>query len=400
MIPSQKTGLIVQSAARPGSVVSIHAQGNAMNTPSALAAIQLLDIWDAELTDALQHTLNNKTKPLGSLGRLEDVALKIGQILGSTAPVLEQPQMVVFAGDHGLTARGISAFPSDVTWQMVENFLAGGAAVSVLAKQNGIALTVVDCGVKHDFLAGLPAGKDGASATRPGLQVRKAPGAELGTADSSTQPAMTTAQRDAALQHGMDLVKGLPGNALLLGEMGIGNTSAASLLLSRLAGLDIAVCTGAGTGLDAPAVQRKTEVLREVLALHASATAPLDALAAFGGFEIATMVGAVLQAAHERRVIVVDGFIATSAVVVAHALQPLVLQRCVFAHRSGERGHEFMLQHLGVQALLDLGLRLGEGSGAALAWPLLQSACTVLRDMASFASAGVSEKSADPLPAV
>jgi nicotinate-nucleotide--dimethylbenzimidazole phosphoribosyltransferase len=400
MIPSQKTGLIVQSAARPGSVVFIHAQGNAMNTPSALAAIQLLDIRDAELTDALQHTLNNKTKPLGSLGRLEDVALKIGQILGSTAPVLEQPQMVVFAGDHGLTARGISAFPSDVTWQMVENFLAGGAAVSVLAKQNGIALTVVDCGVKHDFLAGLPAGKDGASATRPGLQVRKAPGAEQGTADSSAQPAMTMAQRDAALQHGVDLVKGLPGNALLLGEMGIGNTSAASLLLSRLAGLDIAVCTGAGTGLDAPAVQRKTDVLREVLALHVSATAPLDALAAFGGFEIATMVGAVLQAAHERRVIVVDGFIATSAVLVAHALQPLVLQRCVFAHRSGERGHEFMLQHLGVQALLDLGLRLGEGSGAALAWPLLQSACTVLRDMASFASAGVSEKSADPLPAV
>ena len=352
----------------------------------------LADISDATLTEALHATLNNKTKPLGSLGRLEDVALQIGQILGSTAPVLDQPQMVVFAGDHGLTARGISAFPSDVTWQMVENFLAGGAAVSVLAKQNGIALTVVDCGVKRDFLAGLPAGTQ-----RPGLQVRKAAGAELGTADSSTQTAMTVAQRDEALQHGIDLVKGLPGNALLLGEMGIGNTSAASLLLSRLAGLDIAVCTGAGTGLDAPAVQRKTEVLREVLVFHAQAKAPLDALAAFGGFEIATMVGAVLQTAEERRVIVVDGFIATSAVLVAHALQPLVLQRCVFAHRSGERGHEFMLQHLGVQALLDLGLRLGEGSGAALAWPLLQSACTILRDMASFASAGVSEKSTKPV---
>jgi nicotinate-nucleotide--dimethylbenzimidazole phosphoribosyltransferase len=349
----------------------------------------LADVSDATLTQALQHTLDNKTKPLGSLGRLEDVALKVGQILGTTAPVLEQPQMVVFAGDHGLTARGISAFPSDVTWQMVENFLACGAAVSVLAKQNGIALTVVDCGVKHDFLAGLPAG-----AQRAGLQVRKAKGAEQGTADSSVQTAMTAAQRDEALRHGMELVKGLPGNALLLGEMGIGNTSAASLLLSRLAGLDIAVCTGAGTGLDAPAVQRKTTVLREVLERHPDASAPLDALAALGGFEIATMVGAVLQAAHERRVIVVDGFIATSAVVVANALQPRVLQRCVFAHRSGERGHEFMLQHLGVQALLDLGLRLGEGSGAALAWPLLQSACTILRDMASFAQAGVSEKSA------
>jgi len=351
----------------------------------------LANIHDDALTQTLQHTLDNKTKPLGSLGRLEALALTIGQVLGTDKPVLDQPQMVVFAGDHGLTARGVSAFPSDVTWQMVENFLAGGAAVSVLSKQNGIALTVVDCGVKHDFLTGLPAGS-----TRPGLQVRKVAGAELGTADSSAGLAMTAEQCAGALQQGMELVKGLPGNALLLGEMGIGNTSAASLILSRLSGLDIEVCTGAGTGLDAPAVQRKTAVLREVLQKHADAKAPLDVLAAMGGFEIATMVGAVMQAAAERRVIVVDGFIASSAVVVANALQPLVLQRCVFAHRSGERGHEFMLQHLGVQGLLDLGLRLGEGSGAALAWPLLQSACTVLREMASFASAGVSEKSADP----
>ena len=217
--------------------------------------------------------------------------------------------MVVFAGDHGLTARGVSAFPSDVTWQMVENFLAGGAAVSVLSKQNGIALTVVDCGVNHDFLAGLPAGSQ-----RPGLQVRKVAGAQAGTADASVGPAMTAVQCAAAMEQGRELVKGLPGNALLLGEMGIGNTSAASLILARIAGLDIAVCTGAGTGLDAPAVQRKTEVLREVLALHANATEPLDVLAAMGGFEIATMVGAVMQAAAERRVVVVDGFIASSAV--------------------------------------------------------------------------------------
>ena len=348
----------------------------------------LADIRTPALTQALQHKLDFKTKPLGSLGRLEALALQLGEILGTQAPTLDQPQMVVFAGDHGLTVRGISAFPSDVSWQMVENFLAGGAAVSVLARQNGISLTVVDCGVNHDFLAGLPAG-----AQRAGLLVRKVAGGEQGTADSSAQPAMTTAQCAQALQNGQDIVKGLPGNALLLGEMGIGNTSAASLLLARLAGLDIEVCTGAGTGLDAPAVQRKTAVLREVLTRHPDAKTPLAALAAFGGFEMATMVGAVLQAAHERRVVVVDGFIATSAVLVAHALQPLVLQRCVFAHRSGERGHEFMLQHLGVQALLDLGLRLGEGSGAALAWPLLQSACSILREMASFESAGVSEKS-------
>jgi nicotinate-nucleotide--dimethylbenzimidazole phosphoribosyltransferase len=349
----------------------------------------LADLRTPALTAALQHTLDHKTKPLGSLGRLEALALQLGEILGTESPALVDPQLVVFAGDHGLTARGISAFPSDVSWQMVENFLAGGAAVSVLARQNGISLTVVDCGVNHDFLAGLPAGSQ-----RPNLLVRKVEGGEQGTADSSVQSAMTAAQCAQALQNGQDIVKGLPGNALLLGEMGIGNTSAASLLLSRLAGLDIEVCTGAGTGLDAPAVQRKTAVLREVLARHASAREPLDALAALGGYEIATMAGAVLQAAHERRVVVVDGFIATSAVLVAHALQPLVLQRCVFAHRSGERGHEFMLQYLGVHALLDLGLRLGEGSGGALAWPLLQSACAILREMASFESAGVSEKTA------
>jgi nicotinate-nucleotide--dimethylbenzimidazole phosphoribosyltransferase len=346
---------------------------------------QLTDIHQPELTQALQHKLNNMTKPLGSLGRIEDLALKLGQILGTQDPVLDQPQMVVFAADHGLTKRGVSAFPSEVTWQMVENFLEGGAAVSVLARQHGLALTVVDCGVQHDFLAGFPAGVE-----RVGLQVRKV---AWGAGDSSKGSAMTKTECALAIAQGQELIKELPGNALLLGEMGIGNTSAAALLLSRLAGLDISQCTGAGSGLDTQAVERKTDVLREVLARHKRAVEPLDVLAAMGGLEIATMVGAVLQAAHERRVIVVDGFIATSAVLVAHAVQPLVLQRCVFAHRSGERGHEFMLQHLGVQALLDLGLRLGEGSGAALAWPLLQSACAILRDMASFASAGVSEKS-------
>ena len=201
---------------------------------------------------------------------------------------------------------------------------------------------------------------------------------------------MSAAQCQLALASGAAVVRDLPGNALLLGEMGIGNTSAASLLMSRLAGLDIVDCTGAGTGLDAPAVQRKIEILRQVLARHPEATDPLAALAAFGGFEIATMAGAVLQAAAERRVIVVDGFIASSAVLVASRLQPAVLQRCVFAHRSGERGHALMLAHLKAEPLLDLGLRLGEGSGAAMAWPLLSSACAILREMASFESAGVS----------
>ena len=337
----------------------------------------MIDIEDPALAARLQHKIDQKTKPLGSLGALEALALRIGLILGTDVPELREPQLVVFAGDHGLAARGVSAYPSDVTWQMVENFLAGGAAVSVLARQHGLALTVVDCGVRHDF------------APQPGLVLRKiAPG----TADASQGPAMTSAQCEQAIANGRDVLRALPGNALLLGEMGIGNTSAASLLLARLADVPLDECVGAGTGLDDAGIRRKREVLAQVLALHRDAREPLQALAAFGGFEIATMVGAVLQAAEERRVIVVDGFITTAAVLVAQALQPRVMQRCVFSHRSGERGHSAKLRHLGAQPLLDLGLRLGEGSGAALAWPLLVSACAILREMASFDSAQVSGK--------
>ena len=356
------------------------------------------DLHNSELAQRLQHKLDSKTKPLGSLGRLEALALQIGLILGSEAPELEQPQLVVFAGDHGLAARGVSAYPSDVTWQMVENFLAGGAAVSVLARQHRLALTVVDCGVRHDFA---PRGAEADFQSSKGnfqsrLVIRKiAPG----TADSSTGAAMTATQCEQAIANGRELIGQLPGNALLLGEMGIGNTSAASLLLARLAGQDIAQCVGTGTGLDPAGLQRKLGILRAALQFHGQAREPLAALAAFGGFEIATMVGAVLQAAFQRRVIVVDGFIATSAVLVAQALAPHVIQRCVFSHLSGETGHGLMLRHLGpdrdtpAPALLDLGLRLGEGSGAALAWPLLMSACALLREMASFESAGVAGKS-------
>jgi nicotinate-nucleotide--dimethylbenzimidazole phosphoribosyltransferase len=200
--------------------------------------------------------------------------------------------------------------------------------------------------VKHDF------------APRPGLLIQKI---GYGTADSLETTAMTDDERDHALTNGAELLKSLPGNALLLGEMGIGNTSAASLLMSRLTGLDIVDCTEAGTGLDAASVGRKVDIVNKVLASHADSSEPLSALAAFGGFEIATMVGAVLQAAVERRVIVVDGFIASAAVLVASSLQPSVIQRCVFAHRSGERGHALMLAYMKVDPVLDLGMRLGEG---------------------------------------
>lgn len=335
------------------------------------------DLTDPARAAALRHRIDRKTVPHGALGRLAALGERLGAILGTTEPRLTAPQLVVFAADHGIAARGVSAYPSDVTWQMVGNFLAGGAAVSVLARQHGIAQTVLDCGVRHDFE---PA---------PGLLVRKiAPG----TQDCSRGPAMTRVQCEQAIVNGIELVQSLPGNALLLGEMGIGNTSAASLLTARLGAVDVAEVTGAGTGLDAAGIARKTALLREALAANADAVQPLDVLAALGGFEIATMVGSVLQAAHERRVIVVDGFIATAAVLVASQLAPNVPQRCVFAHCSNERGHARLLTLLGAAPLLDLGLRVGEGSGAALAWPLLESACRILNEMASFESAGVSDR--------
>lgn len=343
----------------------------------------LPDLSNPPFEAALQHKLDNKTKPQGSLGRIEALALHIGQILGTENPVLQMPQMVVFASDHGLAARGVSAYPSDVTWQMVENFLAGGAAVSVLARQHGLALSVVDCGVAHDIAPREVAPH------QPQLLSHKV---AWGTQDASVGPAMTSAQCAEALANGMAVVRSLPGNVLLLGEMGIGNTSVASLLLVRLCGISLGDGTGAGTGLDSAGIARKRVVLQQALEANATAVAPLEALAALGGFEVATMVGAVLQAAAERRVIVVDGFITSAAVLVASRLQPAVLQRCVFAHQSGEPGHALMLAKMQVQPLLDMGLRLGEGSGAALVWPLLESACAILRDMASFASAGVAEK--------
>lgn len=343
-------------------------------------------IENPALRERLQSLLDHKTKPLGSLGRLEALALRLGMILDSEMPVLQAPHILVCAADHGLAARGVSAFPSDVTWQMVDNFLAGGAAISVLARQHGMALTVADCGVARE-MAPRAAPADGAPRL---VQCRIA----AGTHDCSQGPAMSAAQCAHALENGMALVRDMPGNALLLGEMGIGNTSAAALLLARLADLPLEQCVGAGTGLDEAGIARKRAVLQQALDANASAQTPLEALAALGGFEIATLTGAVLQAARERRVIVVDGFITCAAVLVAARCAPHVLQRCVFAHRSGERGHGALLAQLQAEPLMDWGLRLGEGSGAALVWPLLVSACNILNEMASFDSAGVSQKTA------
>jgi nicotinate-nucleotide--dimethylbenzimidazole phosphoribosyltransferase len=334
---------------------------------------------DPALARRLLQRIDQKTKPRGALGRLEALALQIGLIQRSERPALHTPQVLVFAADHGLAGQGVSAYPTDVTWQMVENFLAGGAAVSVLARQHGLALKVIDAGVRHAF------------APRVGLLDRKV---GFGTADALAGPAMSAAQCEQAIRAGREVVRALPGNVVLLGEMGIGNSSSAALLLARLADAPIVQCAGRGTGLDDAGLAHKRAVLQAVLRRHAQAREPLDALAAFGGFEIAMIAGAAMQAASERRVVVVDGFIAGAAIVVAAALAPALLDCCVFAHRSEEAGHSLMLNHLGVLPVLDLGLRLGEGSGAVLAWPLIDSALRLLEGMASFEAAGVSGRGA------
>jgi nicotinate-nucleotide--dimethylbenzimidazole phosphoribosyltransferase len=335
----------------------------------------IADIRDAALATRLQKRLDAKTKPLGALGRLEALAVQVGLIQGTDSPSWSEPQVVVFAGDHGFAVRGVSAYPAEVTWQMVENFLSGGAAVSVLARQHGLALTVVDAGVNHRF------------EPRPGLLDRKV---AWGTADAVDGPAMSDAQCRQALEAGREVVRQLPGNVVLLGEMGIGNSSCAALLLARLGGEALSSCVGRGTGLDDTGLARKREVLGAVLARHHDAVSPLDALAAFGGFEIAMLAGAALQAASERRTVVVDGFIAGAGALVAAHLVPAVRGYCVMSHRSAEPGHSLLMRHLGAEPVLDLGMRLGEASGAALAWPLLDSALRILGEMASFESAGVS----------
>ena len=335
---------------------------------------------DAGLQTRLRHKIDHKTKPVGALGQLEDLALQLGLIQRSEVISLQAPQMVVFAADHGIAAEGVSAYPQAVTAQMVANMLAGGAAINVLARQHGFALQVVDAGVASDM------------ADHPSLVKRKI---ARGTQNICSSPAMTEGQLQAALQAGFDTVTGLPGNVVAFGEMGIANTSAAALLLHRLAGISLEDATGRGTCLSDSQLLHKQKMLATAAQRHVAATGPLQALAALGGFEIAMMTGAMLQAASERRVILVDGFIAGAAALVARAIVPQVQDYMVFCHRSAERGHRLLLDHLQARPLLDLDMRLGEGTGALLAWPLVLSSACLLNDMASFESAGVSAKATD-----
>jgi nicotinate-nucleotide--dimethylbenzimidazole phosphoribosyltransferase len=323
------------------------------------------------------------TKPRGALGRLEPLGIRLAGIAGACPPPVPAPAAVaVFAGDHGVLAQGVSPWPQEVTAQMVANFCAGGAAINVIARQTGARVVVVDVGVAANL------------EDAPGLLRRKV---RPGTADLTVGPAMTVEEALAALDVGAevaaDLVAG-GARCLVTGEMGIGNTTPAAALIAALTGRPPAEVTGRGTGIDDATLAHKVGVIERALALHAEAVAagPLATLAALGGLEIAALAGFVVGGAAARTPVVIDGVIADAALLVAVRLVPGVLDYCIAGHRSAEPGAAAVLAHLGLEPLLDLDMRLGEGSGACLALPVVEAAARILREMATFDSAGVSEK--------
>jgi len=337
----------------------------------------------SDLKADVQQAIDIKTKPPGSLGRIEALALQMALAQKSKSPEADPASLLLFAGDHGLVEAGVSAWPSEVTAQMVLNFLAGGAAANVFARTNGISIRVIDAGVVGD----LP---DHPDLTRAGIR--------KGTRNALHEDALTSEEVTSALAFGTDLAKeetSSGAKVIALGEMGIGNTSSATLLTHAIEGIDLETLTGPGAGLDQEGVSRKLEILKMTTARRPGKLSPEDALAAFGGLEICMMAGALIGAAQSDAVVLVDGFIASAAALSALRMHPELSESVVFAHKSKEPGHQAMLQALGAEPLLDLDLRLGEGSGALLAFPLLRNACVMLNEMATFESAGVSGKEDD-----
>ncbi len=332
---------------------------------------------DPALDARVQAAIDGKTKPVGSLGRIETLAAQIARLQGTLAPRADRCALTIFAGDHGIAAAGVSAFPQEVTRQMVGNFLAGGAAASVIAASLGIEVTVVDAGVAGEAIA------------HPALVSRRI---GAGTRDFSTGPAMSAEDCARAIDAGRMLGAETRGEAAAFGEMGIGNTASATMLAHKLTGLDLGLLTGRGTGLDDAGLARKRTVLRKAAARTADRLTGDEALREYGGFEIAMMVGAMIGAAEAGRLVLVDGFIATAAALVAETMVGGIRPALVFAHVSADAGHPPLLAQMRAEPLLNLDMRLGEGTGALLAWPLVRAAAAMLRDMASFDSAQVSTR--------
>jgi nicotinate-nucleotide--dimethylbenzimidazole phosphoribosyltransferase len=350
----------------------------------AAAAVRPLDRAAEADAAALQARL---TKPRGALGRVEDIGVRLAAISGRCPPPVPRPAAVaVFAADHGVVDEGVTAWPREVTAQMVANFARGGAAINVLARQAGASVTVIDVGVATE----LP----------PGCKVVRRVVRAGGTANLAREPAMAVAECEAALDVGAGVAAELAAGgarALVTGDMGIGNTTAAAAVIAALTGRPAAEVTGRGAGVDGAALARKVAVVEGAIARHSAAVAagPLPALAAVGGLEIAALAGFVVGGAAAGVPVVVDGVIAGAALLAAERLVPGVAARCLAGHRSVEPGAAAVLDELGMAPVLDLGLRLGEGTGACLALPVVEAAALVMREMATFDGAGVTDKGAE-----
>jgi nicotinate-nucleotide--dimethylbenzimidazole phosphoribosyltransferase len=336
---------------------------------------------DGTSMQAARARQNNLTKPRGSLGRLEELSIHLAGMKANPVPAVERKAVIVMAADHGVAIEGVSAYPSEVTAQMVLNFLRGGAAINVLARQAGARVTVVDVGVVAEF------------EPMPGLLRHKV---MCGTRNLAQGPAMTLAEAEQAIQVGMDVLKEEAAGGLDLvatGDMGIGNTTASAAIAAVLTGLPIAQVVGRGTGIDDQGLERKIKVIERALAVsQPSVNDPMDVLHKVGGLEIAGLAGVMIAAASQRIPVVVDGFISTAAAMIAVGLAPRVRDYLISSHQSVEIGHQAMLKHLNLTPLLDLNLRLGEGTGAALAFHLIEASTRILREMATFNEAGVSDK--------
>jgi nicotinate-nucleotide--dimethylbenzimidazole phosphoribosyltransferase len=332
------------------------------------------------IATALQHKIDFKTKPLGALGKLESIALQIGTIQNTLSPTFIKPIIVVFAADHGIANEGVSAYPQEVTFQMVMNFVQKGAAINVFCEQNNIDLQVVDAGVNFDF--------------EENENIINAKIAN-GTTSFLTQKAMTELQLEQCLEHGKTIVNKIANNGCNIigfGEMGIGNTSAATMIMSAVCKLPIEKCVGRGTGLNDAQLANKITILQQAKNNHGDINNVKEILQTFGGFEIAQICGAMLTAFENKMTIMVDGFIASSAFLIAYKMNPLIINNAIFCHVSDEFGHQNLLDYLDAKPILNLGMRLGEGTGCAVAYPIIKSAVMFVNNMASFDSAGVANK--------
>jgi len=356
--------------------------GSEQRFEETIQQIEGLDEKAMTLARARQDRL---TKPPGALGRLEELSVQLAGITGTLACDLQRKVVIVMVGDHGVVRQSVSAYPQEVTAQMVANFLRGGAAINVLARHTGSRVVVVDIGVVED----LP--------PHPGLTISKV---ARGTRDFTREPAMSREQAHAAIGVGLEVVeqefqRGL--DLVATGDMGIGNTTASSALVAVFTGEPPERVTGRGTGITEDGWRHKVQVVRAALALHhADAGDPVDVLARLGGLEIAGLVGVMLGAAARRVPVVVDGFISGAAALAAAAIAPRVKEYFIASHRSVEPGHQVALDRLGIKPLLDLDLRLGEGTGAVLAFPIIEAAAKLLNEMATFDEAGVSEADTGP----